>query len=94
MRPRDWFSVGVRLLGVYVFFEGFAQLISFACGRFGLYDRDLLGTDQTDRYSTYVLVFSIGYFLLSYILVFGAERLTRLAFNEPSPNDDTEDYTE
>jgi hypothetical protein len=33
-------------------------------------------------------VFAIGYLVLSYVLVFGAERLTRWAFNETIVVDD------
>ena len=94
MRPRDWFSVGVRLFGVYVFFEGFAQLIAFVCGVLGLFTRVDFSSDQSERYSKYVLAYVVGYFALSYFLVFGAERLTSWAFHEPSPDDDSADKPE
>lgn len=31
------------------------------------------------------LVLAVGYLALAYVLIFGAERLTRWTFNEPSP---------
>jgi hypothetical protein len=90
MRPRDWFSVGVRLFGVYVFFRGFAQLLGLFADTVSQASRAQLARefDSASAPRGYILVFVVGYFALSYTLVFGGERLTRLAFHEPSPLED------
>lgn len=86
MGPRDWFSVGVRLLGVYVFYRSVAHwliLLADIVSRSELSNELDTSPSQTGE----ILVFAVGNLVLSYVLIFGADRLTRWAFNEPSPDD-------
>ncbi len=61
-----------------------AYFLSFLSYRLDLMSRSglaqELGTSET--HSSYYGVFAAGYFSLSYVLVFGAERITRWAFGE------------
>lgn len=84
MHPRDWFAVGVRLFGVYVFYRSIAYFLSFLSYRLDLMSRSGLAQelDTSQSHSSYYGVFAAGYFALSYVLVFGAERITRWAFGE------------
>jgi hypothetical protein len=81
MRPQDWFSVGVRLMGVYVFYRSFNYWLILLA--------DFLATDISKEFQepqspiSDILILSVGYLVLAYVLVFGAERLTRWAFNGP-----------
>ena len=90
MRPRDWFSVGVRLLGVYAFYHSVGQWLVIIGDRVNSFAKSDLSKefDKSLLPITPYLVFAIGYLVLSYVLVFGAERLTRWAFNETIVADD------
>jgi hypothetical protein len=92
MGPRDWFSVGVRLLGVYVFYRAVAQWLGLFAEMFAQVTRSELSRDlgNSESRNGYVVVFGVGYLILSYFFIFGAERLTRLAFNEQSELDSDE----
>jgi hypothetical protein len=91
MAPRDWFSVGVRLIGVWVFYErGFAYFLSFAAFRLNRSDQSAFG-EQFDSGSggdLYYLWYAIGCTILSLYFVFGADHLTRWAFHERVESDD------
>ncbi|HEY3391753.1 MAG TPA: hypothetical protein VGK58_03540 [Lacipirellulaceae bacterium] len=90
MRPRDWFSVGVRLLGVWAVYDGFIYLMGVLADRLTDFSRSEAvrqfetSPDTTTRY----LVYAVGSVALCFILISGAERLTRWAFNEPQPAED------
>lgn len=89
MRPRDWFAVGVRLLGVYVFYRSVGQWLGLLADRFYEASRSELARDvgNAEARTGYTLVYAVGYLALSYVLVFGAERLTRWAFGESFDSD-------
>lgn len=83
MRPRDWFSVGVRLLGVWIFFErGFSYLLAFGAERLRLDKSPLVGGIDTEANEQYYFWYALGCTAFALYLVFGAEHLTRLAFRE------------
>jgi hypothetical protein len=90
MRPRDWFSVGVRLLGVWFSTRGVTDLLTAGTYVLGLAPKAL--TDRHDDLRTgvtYNLWYAAGTLALAIYLVFGAEHLTRWAFQEPTlPIDD------
>jgi len=84
MRPRDWFSVGVRLFGVYVFFRGFGDLLSSTAYALKLIPQStsIRELNETPRAEIYYLWFAAGYFAFAIYCVFGAEHLTKWAFKE------------
>jgi hypothetical protein len=90
MRPRDWFSVGIRLLGAYLFYRSISYWLSILADFFYQIPKSELAReiDSPQSRVSYILVFAVGYMVLSYAFVFGAERITRLAFNETSPESD------
>jgi hypothetical protein len=92
MRPRDWFSVGVRLFGVWVFYRGFAYLLAFGAARFDLrYSSSLAAELDVSRGTElYFLWYAVGYSTLAAFFVFGAERLTKVVFNEAIDETDDE----
>jgi len=89
MRPRDWFSVGVRLFGLWVFYRGFVDAILFVVDRMELISRSQVSRelDASQSRAGYYAIFAISQMALAYLLVFGAERLTGWAFKEPAESD-------
>jgi hypothetical protein len=90
MRPRDWFSVGVRLLGVWIIYDGFVYLLAVLSEGVSHFSRSgasrSLTTESTPSIDyTFYAVGALGF---GFVLISGAERLTRWAFNEPSPAED------
>lgn len=86
MRPRDWFSVGVRLLGVWIFCErGFSYFLAFGAERLRLDKSPLAGGIDTVGNEQYYFWYAMGSSVLAAYFVFGAEHLTRLAFRESAP---------
>jgi hypothetical protein len=92
MRPRDWFAVGVRLIGVYAFYRAVIQWLGVVGDFFYQASRSEAARelDVSQSHAGYVAVFAVGLTVLSYVLIFGAERLTRWSFNEPAPDEETE----
>lgn len=91
MRPRDWFSVGVRLMGVWIFYErGFAYFLAFGADRLNLQGKSPLAGDiDTAGNEQYYFWYALGCTVLAIYFVFGADQLTRWAFHEsaaPSDN--------
>ncbi len=89
MRPRDWFAVGLRLLGAYVFYRSITQWLSLLADSISQVPRSELAKEfEASTFRTgYIVVFAVGYLVLSYVFVFGAERITQLAFNERAASD-------
>ena len=90
MQPRDWFSVGVRLLGVWFSTRGVTDLLTAGTCLLGIVPKALV-----DKYEDlhagvmYNLWYAAGVLAFAIYLIFGAEHLTRWAFQEPmQPNDD------
>jgi len=85
MRPRDWFSVGVRLLGVWIFYDrGFSYFLTFGAERLRLDKSPLAGGLDTTGNEQYYFWYALGCTAFASYLIFGAEHLTRLAFREPT----------
>lgn len=90
MRPRDWFSVGIRLFGVWVLYRGFTHLLGVGTFVFGLAPK-VFARDFDDAHTglMYDLWFAAGFFALAIYFMFAAEHLTRWVFNEPEPKMET-----
>lgn len=87
MRPRDWFSVGIRLFGLWVIYRGFTFAMYFVADCLSLFTAFALSNEwETAKKNSKPEIFlAAGYLILGFIFVYGGERLTRLVFNEPSP---------
>jgi hypothetical protein len=87
MRPRDWFSVGVRLLGVWVIYDGFVYLLAVLSESLTHFSRSEIARSLTteSKPSIDYAVYAVGALGFGFVLISGTERLTRWAFNEPSP---------
>jgi len=93
MQPRDWFSVGVRLLGVWLSARGLTDLLTAGSYVLGIAPKAL--TDRYDGSHTgvmYNLWYAAGILALAIYLIFGAEHLTRWAFQEPTPQIDDDGF--
>jgi hypothetical protein len=90
MRPRDWFSVGVRLLGVWLFAErGFSYFLTFGADRLNLSDNSpFAGGIDPSVNGPFYLWYALGCTALSAYFIFGADHLTRLAFRESISTDE------
>jgi hypothetical protein len=86
MLPRDWFSVGLRLFGVYVFYRGVTYLLATVADKFDLISRSQISRDLEtyQAHDGYYLMMSLGLMGFALVLIYGAERITRWAFSEPS----------
>ena len=92
MRPRDWFSVGVRLFGLWVFYRGFADLLTLGTLVMGISPSATIDRGFGEGASTasnYYLWYAAGYFALAAYLLLGADHLTRWLFDEPHPSPPT-----
>lgn len=76
MNARDWFGVGVRLLGVWCFIQAVQNLLYFFDVKSGLSPlRDLAGQiDHLGSPFSY-LVYAVGYLVLTAYFLFGSEHL-------------------
>jgi hypothetical protein len=84
MRPRDWFSVGVRLFGVWVFYRGFSSALDIGAFQSRIGQSYAMASQGgiTPGMGAPLLWYPVGYFLLAIYLLFGAEHLTRWVFKE------------
>jgi hypothetical protein len=89
MRPRDWFSVGVRLLGLWAIFDGSTYLLRFLAMSLAQASRsDIARQLDQDLYApAYYISFGAGAIAIGFILLSSAERLTKWAFKESAEND-------
>jgi hypothetical protein len=84
MKPRDWFVVGVRLLGAWWFVEGVHYALSFLDVRLGLSPlRDYAG--QVAGVPHAYLLYAAGYWAVAVYALFGTEHLARWCFQEGKP---------
>jgi len=84
MRPQDWFGVGVRLLGVWVLFQGVVgNLLKVGTSQLGLGPASI-AKEWNDVHSAQMhdLWYAAGFLACSICLIFGAEYLTRWAYKE------------
>ena len=86
MQPRDWFCLGVRLLGVWVLYRGVQDLLHVGASVLGLIPASV-AKQFDDEHTTlmYDLWFAAGFLAFAIYLIFGAEHLTRWACKEPMP---------
>jgi hypothetical protein len=89
MRPRDWFLVGLRLIGVWIFYHAVGDVLTAGVWALDLGPQESLGKYQ-DTHSglQYNLWFAAGYGALALYFVFGAEGLTKWIFDEYPPDSD------
>jgi hypothetical protein len=85
--PRDWFSVGLRLFGVYVFYRGVSYLLATLADKLELLSRTQISRDleMYQAHNGYYLMMAIGFMGFGFLLIYGAEGVTRWKFNESSP---------
>lgn len=95
MTPRDGFSVGIRLFGIYAIYEGFMDLwFPLASRLWELSRSDVMRElDESRLGPGLYLIYAVGSMAFGIILLIKAERITRWAFSEPSPPED-EDVAE
>ncbi len=94
MRPRDWFSVGLRLFGVWLFYRSLGDVLAAASWFLGLAPRYIAKDfDDVGKGMLFNLMYAISYFAMASYLVFGSEHLTRWAFGEPSPEESLDEET-
>ena len=97
MRPRDWFLVGIRLLGAWVFYRSFAYFLAFGAARLDLrYSSSVAAElDASRGTELYYLWYALGYCALAAFFIFGAERITKIVFNESTdePGGDSANLT-
>jgi hypothetical protein len=96
MSARDWFSVGVRLLGVWVIYDGFVYLLAVLSEGVSHFSRSEVSRSLTAESQPPIdyAFYAVGALAFGFVLISGAERLTRWAFNEPSPAEDESRATE
>jgi hypothetical protein len=87
MRPRDWFCVGVRLIGVWLFTVGLGHLLAAFASMLRPRTQFSDDPDLFYRHVAYALYIA-GYCFPAAYLLFGAEHLTRWVFKEKSSSDD------
>jgi hypothetical protein len=78
MRPRDWFSVGIRLFGVWIFYEGFVYFVGYVGERVDLFWESEFSEDfrlARSRGHVY-LWYAIGNITLALFILLRAEHLT------------------
>jgi hypothetical protein len=86
MQPRDWFSVGVRLFGLWVFYKGLNDLLGAVSWLFGMAPEYVTSNfDIVGKGVAFSLMYAASYFAVAAYFVFGAEHLTRCVFSEPPP---------
>ena len=91
MRPRDWFLVGLRLLGAWIFYLAVRSSLAAAT-----YVMDLMPEYSIDHFDNahsgamYNLWYALGYGTLGLYFIFGAEGLTKWIFDEYPRDEDTD----
>jgi hypothetical protein len=92
MRSRDWFSLGVRLLGVWVLYRAVGDLLVLGSSVLGLSpESSLKQWNDTHTMHMYNMWYAVGYLAFAIYLMLGAEHLTRWVYSEPSPQRDSVD---
>jgi cyanate permease len=76
MTARDWFMLGSRLLGLWVFYQGFGYLIAYVLYAIGY--RSDANSDMSKSY----LIHACAEIALAYYLLLGTRHLTKLVYGE------------
>jgi hypothetical protein len=83
MMPRDWFSVGIRLYGVWLMIRVLEYALSFAYVQMGGNPADRFDSDAyTTAQAPFYLCYMFGYGAVGAYLLLGADHLTRISFRE------------
>jgi hypothetical protein len=90
MRPRDWFSVGIRLLGAWLYYQALDYFMFCLGWYLEITQSSRLGPEDEIKSITYNFMHGAAVFALGTYFLFRAENLTRWAFKEPQVDaDDT-----
>ena len=85
MRPRDWFLVAVKVLGVYIFWRGSSYLVGFLQILFGLIPSLIIDKDyggSSEKAASYYLIYAAADIAVAAYCLFGTEGLTAWVFGE------------
>jgi hypothetical protein len=95
MRPRDWFLVGIRLLGAWVFYRGVNEFTNFLSVVLDVVPQNYLDRDfggSSWRATKNYLLYAAAYIAIALFFVFGGEGITKWVFDEyPRESDEEED---
>jgi hypothetical protein len=90
MRSRDWFALGVRLLGVWVLYRAVGDILHLGAAVLGLSAASVAREfDSTHTRIIYELWYVAGFLAFAFYLLLGAEHLTRAVYDNSPPNEDT-----
>ena len=91
MPSRDWFALGVRLLGLWALYYAFANVLHLGTSVLGLSPESTV-KEWNDVHSLqmYNLFYVAAYLAFATYLLLGAEHLTRWVYSEPSPQSDSD----
>jgi hypothetical protein len=92
MRPRDWFLVAIRVLGVYVLWRGVMDLTTFLEALLRLMPDTIVNKDfggSIEKATMNYLLYAAVHFAFAIYVIFGGEGFTKWAFDEyPREADD------
>ena len=84
MRAKDWFALGVRILGVVNLLYGLGSLLDALLFRLGYFH-------FPDSTPGYYVVTGLAFSVVGLFLIRGASALVAFAYPEPVDDDDQED---
>jgi hypothetical protein len=84
MGPRDWFSVGTRLIGLFTFVRAFAYFVIWFTQVFAHSDLGPAPPQAKDD-----AIMGVFHLALALALLFGAEPITRIVFYGSGPANDS-----
>ncbi len=92
MPSRDWFALGVRLMGLWALYYAFANFLHLGTAVLGISPDITTKEFNGDAHiqQMYNLWYVAGYLGFTIYLLLGAERLTRWVYSEPSPQSDSD----
>jgi hypothetical protein len=88
MRSRDWFALGVRLLGVWVLYQAIVLTLHLGAAVLGISPSTITRDfDSAHTRIMYELWYVAGYLAFAFYLLIGAQHLTRALYDD-SPLDE------
>jgi hypothetical protein len=95
MRPRDWFAVGVRLVGLWLILHGCILALSLLSSHLtdarSSIERDFA---HASARMTGELIYIFGHWMIGGVVIYGAERVATWAYPEPRAIEDDVDAME
>jgi hypothetical protein len=82
MRPRDWFLVGAKMFGLWACYRGLYILTMALVNNFINYEH----VEMTSSRTISEFLFAAFDLAVGFMLLFGTDHITRLAFGEPAPD--------